>query len=311
MYQSNDEEEGEDYEIESSILEKKIENSKKDEIKVLEYINPISKNEIEDYSIKSIEKKDNKTSNILNKNNIQKIENIEDKNINFPITNNKTKIGNKISQTPNYKRKTVMKIKKKIFTSESENNIINTLKEDNSISLSERSLIDQFLRNPISKKVYHTYKKYKTVSINSMIPKLYSNHLIRDINLENNNNLNNLKQKKNYFTDNRPKDYDPDFNFNLIQLKIENVPSNSFYKNYKFDNNNDIHYDDSNKNNITNYSFNNNYSKNYFNGFQKDFIESSRTKASKKILNFNDILPPSSKKKVKFIKIGKTNYKDE
>ena len=70
MYQSNDEEEGEDYEIESSILEKKIENSKKEEIKVLEYINPISKNEIEDYSIKSIEKKDNKTSNILNKNNI-------------------------------------------------------------------------------------------------------------------------------------------------------------------------------------------------------------------------------------------------
>ena len=152
----------------------------------------------------------------------------------------------------------------------------------------------------------NTLEHNKYNSFNTVSPKFYLNNPINYVN----NEYNVLENKKQNLNNIRPKGYDPNFNFNLIELKIDNKcnPPGIFNNNlFKFEScNRRIN----NRFNLNN-SIINNFSKTFLNNFYKDVIDCNSAKISpKKNINFNDVLP-SQKNKIKFIKIGKKNYKEE
>ena len=165
------------------------------------------------------------------------------------------------------------------------------------------------MKNP--KKINNNITNQFDRTYNSITPlkrKLFPNNFIQDFNLENNDSLPiNINKQNNYIIKKIPKDYDPDFNFNYIELGLNNnFPYSKVYNNYKsdYEYKNDLTVNLNKNKNFNKLNANYNLSKTSLNIFQKENNE------LKKIQNINDIFPPT-KKKIKFIKIGKTNYKDE
>ena len=198
----------------------------------------------------------------------------------------------------------VVKEKEKSNSKNSSGESINKINsnENNLLGIqnNDKLLMKQYLRNPTNKNINNRqFNKYN--SFNTISPKCYQNNLINDVY----NEYNSLELKnQNIIVNNlRPKDYDPYFNFNLIELKIDNKnsPQGLISNNRRFQN----------KFNLNNSNINN-LSKTYLNNFQKEYIDCYASKfTQKKNINFNDVLPLSQRNKIKFLKIGKKNYKDE
>ena len=109
-----------------------------------------------------------------------------------------------------------------------------------------------------------------------------------------------IKNKKKYFNVIRPKEYDRDFNYNIIDIELEpkNNPQNLFiFKSIKSEKN-------INENIIGNQhnrrkSVNNNmkFTKTFSpQGFHKEIIDCYGTTVYKKNINFNEQFPPSKNK---------------
>ena len=310
------ENDNEEFDRESSSSEKKIislEKIDKSQINSYDNILPFTKkglNSSGENSMYLIEKNDKKE---LNKN-IKTIDKNIQIHLNSPNKNN-TNLNKKIFTSPLYK-KSVMKIEKtiikKVIKDNSENNINTNDFSLNQFPISERVVIEKYLKK--SKKINNNITNQFNKTYNSISPlnrKLSTNNFIPDLNLENNISLPlNINKPNYYIIKQRPKDYDPDFNFNFIELGLNNnLPYSKLYNNNKSDieYKNGLNINLSKSNNYNTLNANYNLSKTSLNIFQK---ENNELKKTQNILNFNDIFP-SSKKTIKFIKIGKTNYKNE
>ena len=299
----------EELDIESSSSEKKnisLGKINKYQIKSYDNIIPINKkilNSSLQNSISSIEKKDkiefNQNIKIVDQNINKKLDSPNKININF---------NKKIFTSPIYK-KSVIKIKQ-LSKENSEKNINTNDYNIIQFPISERVLIEKNLQK--TKKINYNITNQFNKSYNSITPlkkNLSPNNFIPDINLENNISLpTNIKKPNNYIFDKRPKDYDPEFNFNFIELGFNNNFSyNKLNNNDKSDIGSKNNLNLNKRKNLNKLNSNYNLSKTSLNIFQK---ENNEIKNTQNIININDIFP-SSKKKIKFIKIGKTNYKDE
>ena len=303
----------EEFDIELSNTEKKIiplGNTNKFQIKSYDNILPITKKVLNSSRENSISSIENNNKKELNKN-IKIIDKIVQKNLNSPNKNN-ISFNKNVFTSPMIK-KTVMKIEKKnikkLKKENSENNINTNDFSLNQLPISERVLIGKYFKNP--KKINNNITNQFNKTYNSITPlkrQLFPNNFIQEFNLENNESLPiNINKQNNYIIKKLPKDYDPDFNFNFIELGLNNnFPYSKVYNNYKsdYEYKNDLTVNLNKNKNFNKLNANYNLSKTSLNIFQKENNE------LKKIQNINDIFPPT-KKKIKFIKIGKTNYKDE
>jgi hypothetical protein len=314
---------GEEFEIELSNSDNKMSSlervNNKDESKQFEYIKPIKQKDNNNYysssqnSRKSTDKiKDLNSSGLHLKKIIDKqsFSLSNQNNSNFFLDKIERKNSNSIDNNKKLKKIDKTNLHYKFFS-----NDYNYSPFQNS----ERITMEQYLKSPMNKKINLNNIKYninhfQNNSISSFTPRINNNYLIPE-----NINYIPINLNKEDIYSNRPKDYDPDFNFNLIKLEFNNKNNSNglFYNNIKYD------FDLKNEfNNIVrncNKRFNSNSSINFNNNFsrialnnnsQREYIDDYYgTKPKNKNFNFNNIFP--QKKKIKFIKIGKTNFQEE
>ena len=231
-------------------------------------------------------------------------EKIDKNNFSYSNIYNQNKLFSKTKEKNDFLLKRII-LEKEKEKSQRKNNTIDSINKIN-LNENDKIIMKQYLKNPIKNK-NNMIEHLKHNSFNALSPKLNQNTFINDVNKE----YNNLENKNQNLNNIRPKDYDPDFNFNLIELKIDNK-----YSPPLLFNNNFVKYEQNgrynNKFNLNNSPNINNFSKTYLNNFYKDFIDCYSSKITpKKNVNFNDVLPLSQRNKIKFIKIDKKNYKEE
>ena len=183
----------------------------------------------------------------------------------------------------------------------------------------EDNLIYEKLRND-EKELNHTYfhntldNKINQINLNLNNNKSIEHHKYNSISINTNKKLSinniynsseflispkkNEHQKTKIYINNTPKDYDPNFNFNFIQLNLEkNIPQNlSMSKNVLSEK--DIRQNRNNKK----FQFNNNKQTLFIRTFSpkdyhKEIIDSDGNQVYKRNLKFNDILPSTKQSK--------------
>ena len=167
-------------------------------------------------------------------------------------------------------------------SNQNKNNILNNKINQINLNLNNNKIINHHKYNSIS---INTNKKLSSNNIFNP-----SDYLISPRKFE--------PKKKKIFINNTPKDYDPNFDFNFIQLNFEkNIPQNlSMTKNVYSEK--DIRQNRNNKK----FQFNNNkqtiFTRTFSpNDYHKEIIDSYGNQVYKRNLKFNDILPSTKQSK--------------
>ncbi len=254
--------------------------------------------------------------NVINQQSFKQIENndilsnqnIKKKNINNTINNNNNNLRNSISNEKkiDYFQKAKNKYKKDIYlnierqssptTEEKQKNEqiqINDISHNNNYNI--------YNQNSRMYKIKYYHRPSNSVVINTNSNNINNKYYVQDQNTNEKINPLNIKHKKNYYQNNQPKEYDRDFNFNIIEVELEpkNNPQNLFiFKSIKSEKNiNDNILGNQNKRRRQSVNNNMKFTKTFSpQGFHKEIIDCYGTTVYKKNINFNEQFPPSRNK---------------
>ena len=256
----------------------------------------IERNLLNQQSFKQIENNDNSLIQNMKKDNNNKIINNNNNNLRNNILNEK-RIDYFEKVNKKYQKDLYLSIERKTSPQKEEK------QKNEQIQINENSHNNNYnIYNQNSK--IHKMKYYHRPS-NSVVINTNNNNInnkyyyIQDQNSNEKINPLNIKNKKKYYYDNKTKEYDGDFNYNIIELEPNNIPQKFFiFKSIKSEKNiNDNILGNQNKRRRQSVNNNMKFTKTFSpQGFHKEIIDCYGTTVYKKNINFNEQFPPSKNK---------------
>ena len=255
----------------------------------------IERNLLNQQSFKQIENNDNSLIQNMKKDNNNNIINNNNNNLRNNILNEK-RIDYFEKVNKKYQKDLYLSIERKTSPQKEEK------QKNEQIQINENSHNNNYnIYNQNSK--IHKMKYYHRPS-NSVVINTNNNNInnkyyyIQDQNSNEKINPLNIKNKKKYY-DNKTKEYDGDFNYNIIELEPNNIPQKFFiFKSIKSEKNiNDNILGNQNKRRRQSVNNNMKFTKTFSpQGFHKEIIDCYGTTVYKKNINFNEQFPPSKNK---------------
>ncbi len=255
----------------------------------------IERNLLNQQSFKQIENNDNSLIQNMKKDNNNNIINNNNNNLRNNILNGK-RIDYFEKVNKKYQKDLYLSIERKTSPQKEEK------QKNEQIQINENSHNNNYnIYNQNSK--IHKMKYYHRPS-NSVVINTNNNNInnkyyyIQDQNSNEKINPLNIKNKKKYY-DNKTKEYDGDFNYNIIELEPNNIPQKFFiFKSIKSEKNiNDNILGNQNKRRKQSVNNNMKFTKTFSpQGFHKEIIDCYGTTVYKKNINFNEQFPPSKNK---------------
>ena len=256
----------------------------------------IERNLLNQQSFKQIENNDNSLIQNMKKDNNNNIINNNNNNLRNNILNGK-RIDYFEKVNKKYQKDLYLSIERKTSPQKEEK------QKNEQIQINENSHNNNYnIYNQNSK--IHKMKYYHRPS-NSVVINTNNNNInnkyyyIQDQNSNEKINPLNIKNKKKYYYDNKTKEYDGDFNYNIIELEPNNIPQKFFiFKSIKSEKNiNDNILGNQNKRRRQSVNNNMKFTKTFSpQGFHKEIIDCYGTTVYKKNINFNEQFPPSKNK---------------
>ncbi len=256
----------------------------------------IERNLLNQQSFKQIENNDNSLIQNMKKDNNNNIINNNNNNLRNNILNGK-RIDYFEKVNKKYQKDLYLSIERKTSPQKEEK------QKNEQIQINENSHNNNYnIYNQNSK--IHKMKYYHRPS-NSVVINTNNNNInnkyyyIQDQNSNEKINPLNIKNKKKYYYDNKTKEYDGDFNYNIIELEPNNIPQKFFiFKSIKSEKNiNDNILGNQNKRRKQSVNNNMKFTKTFSpQGFHKEIIDCYGTTVYKKNINFNEQFPPSKNK---------------
>ena len=255
----------------------------------------IERNLLNQQSFKQIENNDNSLIQNMKKDNNNKIINNNNNNLRNNILNEK-RIDYFEKVNKKYQKDLYLSIERKTSPQKEEK------QKNEQIQINENSHNNNYnIYNQNSKihKMKYYHRPSNSVVINTNNNNIYNKYYyIQDQNSNEKINPLNIKNKKKYY-DNKTKEYDGDFNYNIIELEPNNIPQKFFiFKSIKSEKNiNDNILGNQNKRRRQSVNNNMKFTKTFSpQGFHKEIIDCYGTTVYKKNINFNEQFPPSKNK---------------
>ena len=256
----------------------------------------IERNLLNQQSFKQIENNDNSLIQNMKKDNNNNIINNNNNNLRNNILNGK-RIDYFEKVNKKYQKDLYLSIERKTSPQKEEK------QKNEQIQINENSHNNNYnIYNQNSKihKMKYFHRPSNSVVINTNNNNINNKYYyIQDQNSNEKINPLNIKNKKKYYYDNKTKEYDGDFNYNIIELEPNNIPQKFFiFKSIKSEKNiNDNILGNQNKRRRQSVNNNMKFTKTFSpQGFHKEIIDCYGTTVYKKNINFNEQFPPSKNK---------------